>query len=154
MIEESAQVVAVEGEFVWVETQRQSTCGGCAAKPACGTAALAKILGQKRTRVRALNHNGAQVGDRVIVGVDESALVRGSLAVYAVPLLALLAGAISGHQLTQFWSLPGEALTLVLGGSGLWAGLAWLKGFTRRIHNDRRYQPVVVRRLSGAGLVS
>lgn len=151
MIEESAQVIAVEGEFVWVETQRQSTCGGCAAKQACGTATLAKILGQKRTRIRALNHNGAQVGDQVIVGVDESALVRGSLAVYAVPLLGLLVGAIIGNLLTQHWSLPGEALTLMLGGSGLWAGLGWLKRFTRRIHNDPRYQPVVMRRLPGAG---
>ena len=52
MIEESAQVVAVEGasgEYVWVETQRQSTCGGCAANQACGTATLAKVLGTRPT---------------------------------------------------------------------------------------------------------
>ena len=32
---------------------------------------------------------------------------------------------------------------------GLIAGLLWVRGFTRRIHNDRRYQPVVLRRLAG-----
>ncbi len=149
MIEESAQVVAAEGEFVWVETQRQSTCGGCAANKGCGTATLAKVLGQKRTRVRALNRNGAQVGDQVIVGVEEAALLRGSLAVYAVPLLTLLAGSIIGSLLGQQWSLEGEALSLGLGGVGLLGGFVWVKGFTRRIRNDSRYQPVVLRRLPG-----
>lgn len=149
MIEESAQVVAVEGDFVWVETQRQGTCGSCAASKGCGTATLAKVLGTRRTRVRALNGNGAQVGDRVVVGIEEAALVRGSLAVYAVPLLALLAGGVVGSLLSARLLLEGEGLSLALGVLGLVAGLGWLKGFSRRIRSDARYQPVVLRRLPG-----
>jgi sigma-E factor negative regulatory protein RseC len=152
MIEESAQVVAVEGtsgEYVWVETQRQSTCGGCAANQACGTATLAKVLGKRRTRVRALNQSGAQLGERVIVGIDEAALIRGSLAVYAMPLLALLAGGIVGALLSERLQVAGESLTLGLGIAGLVAGLLWLKGFARRIRDDSRYQPVVLRRVAG-----
>lgn len=149
MIEENAQVVAAEGEFVWVETQRQSTCGGCAANKACGTATLAKVLGTRRTRVRALNRNGAQIGDRVVVGIQEAALVRGSLAVYAVPLLALLAGGIVGSLLSARLLLQGEGLSLALGLLGLLGGLWWLKVFSHRIRGDSRYQPVVLRRLPG-----
>lgn len=149
MIEESAQVVASEGDFVWVETRRQSTCGACAANQACGTAVLSKVLGQRRTRVRALNPGGAQVGDQVVVGLDEAALLRGSVAMYAVPLLALLAGSIIGSLLAKQWLLAGEALSIGLGLAGLLAGLVWLRGFTRRIRSDSRYQPVVLRRLPG-----
>lgn len=152
MIEEAAQVVSVEGEageYAWVETQRQSTCGGCAANQACGTATLAKVLGTRRTRVRALNREGAKVGDRVIVGIDERALIRGSLAVYAMPLLTLLGGGIVGALLSERLQVTGESLTLGLGIAGLVAGLLWLKGFTRRIRNDSRYQPVVLRRVTG-----
>ncbi|MBI5462336.1 MAG: SoxR reducing system RseC family protein [Gammaproteobacteria bacterium] len=153
MIEEFAQVVATEGEFVWVETQRQSTCGGCAANQACGTATLAKVLGTRRTRVRALNpawnHDGAQVGDTVVIGLDETALIRGSLAVYAMPLLTLFAGGIVGALLSDRWAVGGETLTLGLGVVGLIAGLLWLKGFSRRIRDDSRYQPVVLRRVPG-----
>lgn len=149
MIEETARVVAAEGEFVWVETQRQSTCGGCAARQGCGTATLAKVLGRRRTRVRALNRDAARVGDRVVVGIDEQALVRGSLAVYAVPLLGLLAGGVLGALLQTRLQLAGEALTLVAGVAGLIVGLLWVKGFTRRIRGDSRYQPVVLRRLAG-----
>lgn len=159
MIEESAHIVAMEGEFVWVETQRQSTCGGCAANQACGTATLAKVLGNRRTRVRALNPDwnpnwnrdgapiGLGVGDTVVIGLDETALIRGSLAVYAIPLLALFAGGIVGALLSERWAVDGEALTLGLGVAGLVGGLLWLKGFSRRIRDDRRYQPVVLRRV-------
>jgi sigma-E factor negative regulatory protein RseC len=149
MIEETAQVIATEGEFVWVETQRQSTCGNCAANQGCGTATLAKVLGTRRTRVRAINRDGVQIGDRVVVGIDESALIRGSLAVYAVPLLGLLVGAVLGGLLSERLLVSGESLTLGLGIAGLLGGLIWLRGFTRRIRNDSRYQPVVLRRLPG-----
>ena len=152
MIEESAQVIAVEGdsgEYVWVETQRQSACGGCAANHACGTATLAKVLGRRRTRVRALNHGGAQVGDHVIIALDESALLRGSVALYAVPLAALLAASVIGALLSQRLQIDNESLTIALGIGGLLAGLWWLKGFTQRVRDDRRYQPVVLRRLAG-----
>ncbi|MGA7801176.1 MAG: SoxR reducing system RseC family protein [Gammaproteobacteria bacterium] len=147
MIEESARVVALDGEFAWVETERKSACGSCAANKGCGTAALAKVLGQRRTRVRALNRPGAAVGDEVLIGLDERALVRGSLAVYAVPLLALLAGALFGQYMAvQLGLADVEGTTVLAGLAGLGVGLLWLRGFGRRIQRDGRYQPVILRR--------
>ena len=148
MIEETAHVVAADGEFVWVETRRQSTCGSCAAKQGCGTSALAKVLGNRLARVRAINHGVAQVGDQVVIGIDEQALVRGSLAIYLVPLAGLLLGAVVGALMSTRLLVTGEGLTIGLGIAGLLLGLAWVRGFTRRIHNDSRYQPVVIRRFS------
>lgn len=148
MIEETAHVVAADGEFVWVETRRQSTCGSCAAKQGCGTSALAKVLGNRLARVRAINHGVAQVGDQVVIGIDEQALVRGSLAIYLVPLAGLLLGAVVGALMSTRLLVTGEGLTIGLGIAGLLLGLAWVRGFTRRIHNDSRYQPVVIRRFT------
>jgi positive regulator of sigma E activity len=99
MIEERAEVVACEGRFAWVQTQRASTCGSCAANKGCGTATLAKVLGQRRTRVRVLNDARAVAGEQVVIGLSEQALVRGALAVYLVPLLGLLGGALFGAHL-------------------------------------------------------
>ena len=99
MIEETGQVVEVQGEFAWIESERSSTCGGCSVRSGCGTAALAKVLGQRRVRLRVLNHVNARVGDTVVVGIAESGLVRGSLAVYVVPLAAFLGGALAGQVL-------------------------------------------------------
>ncbi|NIP74421.1 MAG: SoxR reducing system RseC family protein [Gammaproteobacteria bacterium] len=148
MIEESATVVATEGELAWVETQRQSACGSCAARSGCGSAALSKVLGQRRTRVRAVNQTGARVGDSVIVGIRERALVRGSLAVYAVPLVALLSVALLGDILASAFGANREAMTILFGLAGLLAGLGWLRRFAGRVSRDPRYQPVILRRIS------
>ena len=80
----------VEGEFAWVETRRASTCGGCAGTAGCGTAVLGRVLGTRGIQVKARNVSGISAGDRVVIGVRERALVRGSLVVYAVPLVGLL----------------------------------------------------------------
>ncbi len=147
MIEESGQVVSVEGEFAWVETQRQSTCGSCAANKGCGTAALSKVLGQKRSRVRAINRAGAHPGDTVTVGIQEDALVRGSLAMYAAPLLTLLGGGLLGQFLQRGYG-GGEGLIILCGLMGLFVGLLWLRAFSRRAQSDPRYQPVILRKVS------
>ena len=55
MIEEQGQIVDVQGEFAWIESERTSTCGSCAVRKGCGTSAIAKVLGQRRVRLRVLN---------------------------------------------------------------------------------------------------
>ena len=46
MIEENGRVVDVEDGYAWIETERRSTCGSCSANKGCGTATLAKVMGQ------------------------------------------------------------------------------------------------------------
>ena len=150
MIEEHAHVVALESNAVWVETQRRTACGQCAANKGCGTATLAKVLGNKRNCVRTLNSNNAQVmvGDEVIIGIDEQALVRGSLAVYTVPLLALFVFALLGQVLSvQLLMTNQDILPIGLGFLGLLLGFFWVRRFTRVISDDERYQPVLLRRV-------
>lgn len=150
MIEEHAQVVALENNDVWVETQRRSACGQCAANKGCGTATLAKVLGNKRSRVRTLNPKATPVtvGDEVVIGINEQALVRGSLAVYTVPLLSLFVFGFLGQILSaQLMMTNHDILPIVLGLSGLLLGFFWVRRFTRGIANDVRYQPVLLRRV-------
>lgn len=155
MLEETAQVVRIRGEEVWVETQRRSSCDCCAAEKGCGTATLSKVLGNRRNVVRVLSAIPLGVGDRVVIGIREQALVRGSLAVYAVPILLLLLGGLLGELgAQQFIWENAELASVTLGISGLIAGLAWLRRFTRRIQNDPNFQPVVLRRQTSAGVLA
>ncbi len=154
MIEETATVVAVEPGFAWVETQRQNACGSCAAKAGCGTSVLAKVYGQRRTRVRALDPGGMQVGDTVVIGLREAAFVKGSLAVYLVPLAGLLGGGLFGELIGQQMQWPGEVATLLAAAAGFLAGLVWVRRFARRVRADLRFQPVVLRRLAAAPLAT
>lgn len=146
MIEETVTIQETEQGIAWVETQRRSACDSCAVNKGCGTSVLSKVLGRKHTRVRVLNPLGALPGEQVVVGVQEQALVKGSLAVYIVPLAGLLSGAVAGAVLGQWLQLAGEALSVLLGLAGLGLGFWWLGSYTRKIRQDERYQPVVLRR--------
>lgn len=152
MIEESGQVVEVQGEFAWIESERTSTCGSCAVRKGCGTSAIAKVLGQRRVRLRVLNRIHASVGDNVVIGIAESGLVRGSLAVYAAPLLGLFAGALAGQLLAkQLFEMSSDLLAIAGAISGFVAALIWLKRFSRNTEKDTAYQPVVLRKQISTG---
>ena len=147
MIEETATVVKCEGEFAWVEAQRQTTCGNCAANKGCGTSVLAKVIGKKVSRMKAINQAQARVGDTVIVGMKEAALVKGSLAVYMIPLVFMLLFAVTGNVVAAQMAWQTELVVILFAILGLLTAGLWLRGFTHRIEHDNEYQPVVLRRL-------
>jgi sigma-E factor negative regulatory protein RseC len=94
-----------------------------------------------------LNRINARIGDAVVIGISESGLVRGSLAVYAVPLAGLFAGAIAGDFLGKYFFPDGSDPVAIAGAlAGLAAGLFWLKYFSRRTEKDAAYQPVILRK--------
>ena len=153
MIEETAKVVELTADGVWVETQRRSACGQCAAGSGCGTAVLGKVLGNRRNIIKVLNPFATpmSVGDEVIIGIKESALVRGSFAVYIVPLLSLFLFAVLGQILAEQLLVANiELMSLLLGLVGLIIGFAWVRIFTRAIGDNMDYQPVVLRKAVSA----
>lgn len=147
MIEETATVVKCEGQFAWVEAQRQTTCGNCAASKGCGTSVLAKVVGKKAARMRAMNPIDAHVGDTVIVGLNEAALLKGSLAVYLLPLLFMLLFAVTGQVVAKQMIWQTEPVVILFALTGLVTAGIWLRRFTRRIQHDTIYQPVILRRI-------
>jgi len=145
MIEQYATVVRLEGDRAWITAERESSCGQCSLRKGCGTAVLANVLGRRSVNLWALNPLQAQPGERVVVGLDESAMLRGAMAVYLVPLLALILGA---------GLLAGQGDTAAIAGGvvGFLAGLFWLRRFHQRIQYDPRFQPVILRRLQPGGI--
>ena len=141
MIEEKARIVDVEPGFAWVETQRQSSCGQCAAKAGCGTSVIAKVVGNRMARLRALNPHSLKAGQEVVVGIAEHSFLRGALLVYLLPLLAMFVAAVFPSLI----GIPSDLVSVLSGLAGLAAGLLWLRGFGKRIADDADYQAVVLR---------
>lgn len=100
MITETGKVVALSGDRVWVQTIQSSACESCSARNGCGQRALAGVSGGRANQVLVINSLDARVGDEVTVAIEESALLGASLLVYALPLVLMVLGAISGHQLS------------------------------------------------------
>ncbi len=145
MIEEKGWVVDLEGGFALIETERKSACESCAVKRGCGTGTLSKVLGKKSSRLKVLNSVGARVDDEVVIGLDETALVKGSLAVYIVPLLSMF---LSAGVAQWLFASRGEGVVIGFALIGLLGGFFWVRHFSRRIAYDARYQPVILRVVS------
>lgn len=143
MIEEQGRVVAVEPGVVWVETLRKSTCSACSANAACGQGLMERLgIGRQRGYVRALSTLNLRVGDAVVIGVGEQLLVRSSLLVYLLPILALLASAIAADA-----AGVGEPLTILSGLGGLLISWLLVRWHASRVADDPLLQPVVLRAL-------
>ncbi len=142
MIEQEASVVAVADGAALVEVARRSSCAGCGHGNTCGTATVAKLLGNgSATRLRVVDHLGLGTGERVVIGIRSRLLVRASLAAYLLPVLALVAAA-GGAEAAGFGDVAGAASGL----GGLLAGL-WLAGLITGGSGARaRFRPVLLRR--------
>lgn len=148
MIEETGRVVDVCDRYAWIVTEPRTGCNSCSVRGGCGTRVLAKVLGRRTAPLRVINTIGVAAGDRVMIGISESGLVRGSLAVYCVPLAGLFAGAVVSHYLfAGIASAPADLASIPGAAAGFAAGLAWLRSFSRKSAQDARYQPVLLRQL-------
>ncbi len=148
MIEETARVLQTEDGHAWVEVARKSACGSCSVSSGCGTASIARYLGRKgQLRLRVIDPVGVRPGDQVVIGLEEGSMMRGMIRVYALPLLALLLGALGGELLVRSLALGVRDLGALVGGAlGFLGGLYEVRRFSRRIASDSRYQPVILRR--------
>lgn len=98
MITERGKVTKVDDQGVWVETIRQSTCGACQARHGCGQRLLNQIgIGAPSLRAQA-NPSVTDLtrGEWVEIGVEEGAVVVGSLLAYGLPVSLLVLGAAFG----------------------------------------------------------
>lgn len=121
LVEGIAQVVAVEGNLVWLVPESGTSCGGCSSASACGSKGIGTVASRlEQRRFQMVNDTGLRVGERVVVGVSENAVIRASLTAYAIPLATLL---VSGG-LAQ-WAAGHDFITMGAMMVGLVFGL-WL----------------------------
>ena len=149
MIEENGVVVSVQKGSFLVQTQRTSTCGSCSAKAGCGTGLLSKWLNRNQKTVRVLNSADTplKVGDEVVIGVAEHALVTGSFAVYVLPLIFIFLLTAVADNFASHSEGVGEGFVISVAFSAIVLSLLGIRFFSRAIRNDPRYQPVFIRKV-------
>lgn len=160
MIEEQATVVNNEGKYVWVNTQRQSSCGHCSVKNACGTQVLSKVLGNKIAYVRCLNsieqsankeaeyYTPLKEGDRVVIGLEESALLGGSFLMYLLPLIIMIVfGAIAVYIAKLWWPEGTDLFAVIASFSGLFLGLYFSHQFAQSHSIKNQFEPKIIKKL-------
>ncbi|HEY4696696.1 MAG TPA: SoxR reducing system RseC family protein [Gallionella sp.] len=121
MTEGIAQVVEVDGNTAWLVPEPGSSCGGCSSAAACGSKGIGTVSSRlEARRFQLVNDAGLRIGDRVVVGIRENALLRASITAYVIPLAILLtAGALAQ------WVAGSDMVTMAAMLAGLVLGL-WL----------------------------
>jgi len=122
MIEQKATVISRDIHQVWVEAERQSTCGQCQARKGCGTGLLAKHVGQRFSRIAVKTSQDLRVGQQVMVTIPEQALLSGAVMMYLLPLLLMFITAALARIANS-----GELVEIIAGLSGLVAGFYFVK---------------------------
>lgn len=151
MIEEQAQVVEIRGSQLVLQAQTQSACGSCAASKGCGTSVLSKVIGRKFTRFQAENNIDAEVGDTVVVGISEDALLKGSVVMYVIPILGMLVFALAADYFLDVLVEDRDLAIAVSGIMGLVFGSLMSKWYFQRQACAQRFTPVVLRKIIGHG---
>lgn len=147
------RVVALERAAVWVETQRVSACGRCAAGIGCGLGNLAGSDLRRPHRVRAvsgdeLSVTNCELNDPVVIELSASALLLGAAVAYALPVgLAVLLALAASHY--SPWH-GGD--WLVAGGfiGGMLVGLLAARHGLRALAASGRFEPRLVARCGAA----
>ena len=146
MIEEHAVILSLQSEpsqtqtTATLEIERKTACGLCGQTRGCGNSIWGKLFGHQTTAFKAQNRINAKVGDSVIVGINEKALLKSALLLYILPLVTLFFGAILASQL---WQTDGS--TMLGAAIGLVLGLLWVKGHTMSNRYFSLQQPVILR---------
>ena len=151
MIEERAIIVSLDSEIsaaestatdstATLEIERKVACGLCGQTRGCGNSIWGKLFAHQSTAFKAQNRINAKVGDSVIVGINEKALLKSALLLYILPLATMLIGAIFATQLhdTNGYAMLGALVGLVL-------GFVWVKGHTMSSSYFKLQQPVILR---------
>lgn len=149
MITQTALITDVHGEIAQVQVIRESTCGQCSVQKGCGTSVFSRVLGNKFSQLSAINQVNAQQGDVVILGLQESVLIKSTLLMYLFPLLMMFGGAVfvlilnsfSGIALGQGWVIASSFCWLIL-------AFLYINRVSRLHQHDRRYQPMILRKAS------
>ena len=131
---------ATNQSIATLEIVRQTACGLCGQTRGCGNSLWGKLFGHKSANFKAQNLINAKVGDHVIVGIDESALMKSALLLYIAPLATMLFGAILASRV-----VGSEAASLLGAVAGLLLGFIWVKGHTAGGTYFQQHQPKILR---------
>lgn len=135
-------VVDLVGPKARVRVQKTSSCASCESRHSC------HIMNDRNMIVEVHNTLKAKAGDTVEISIPVRSLLKVSLIVYIIPIVALFAGALVGR--TWGKSFGGEADVFAIVGGLLAMGVAFflLKWFDRRQNRRSEYQPQLTRIIS------
>jgi sigma-E factor negative regulatory protein RseC len=149
-VEGIARVVGVDGATAWLEPEQTTSCGSCASASSCGSGSgsgatgIGTVANRIAARRFALDNGaglGLTVGERVVIGVDHRALIKGALTAYGLPLLLALG---AGGSAEAAWGNDLASMAAMV--AGLLLGLLAARTVAGRLGARGELEPRFLRR--------
>jgi sigma-E factor negative regulatory protein RseC len=139
MVTEEGVIEKIFRQKAVIRIQKNSACAHCDSRGAC------QVISDKEMLIEIANDLQAKVGDHVEISVKESSLVKLSLLVFFLPIVALVVGAYAGGALADSLDID-STLSSVLGGA-LAMGITFfaLRRLERAIKDKAEYHPRMTR---------
>lgn len=150
MMEEIAEVVAIENGNVSVISQVKSSCNSCAQVSTCASGQVAKAIPHKKLSFtlplsEQKNIQQIKVGDCVVLTLPEADVLQSAWQVYLLPILGLISFSAIGQWLVIQKVLTHELLALVVGLLGGYLGYRLAKRLQNSPKLAGKLQPKVLR---------
>ena len=128
------------GGTAWVRTIRSSACESCSSRNACQGNESGKEM-----EVEAINTAGAKAGDRIVINIKTSSLLKATFLLYVFPILAMIAGALVGQTVAVNKGSDPSGMSALMG--FLFFGLAFviIRITGRRLSKNDSYKPEIIK---------
>ena len=141
MITEHGTVTRANPEVAQIKTNRAAACEGCAGKDSCGT-----IHRGQEILFEVPNTLGVQEGDFVLIGMQTKSALLLTFLVYIVPILCLVAGALTGDALAPFLGINASFFAMLLGFSFFGLAFFILHKKSAAMNRKNEYRPMLIRK--------
>ncbi|MBW1731304.1 MAG: SoxR reducing system RseC family protein [Deltaproteobacteria bacterium] len=139
MVKEQGVIEKVFSRKAIVKVQRHSACEHCDSRGMCD------VFEGKEMEVEVINDLQAKVGDRVELSVPGRSLLKLSLFVYFIPVIALLIGAYLGNLWAPSLNMSPPLASILAGGLAMGVTFFVLKRIDRSALSKEYYIPRVTR---------
>jgi sigma-E factor negative regulatory protein RseC len=139
MITEEGIIENVHGSKATIQLKRSAACAHCESHGTC------EVADEKNMHVVLTNELHARAGDRVEIGLPSHSLLKLSLVVYFLPVVALVVGAGLGNAWGPFFQATPTSGAIVGGGVGLLGTYFLMKWVNHGAKKRMEYRPRMTR---------
>ena len=95
--------------------------------------------------VEAINHAGAQVGQKVVLSFDTSPLLKATFLLYVFPIIAMIIGAFVGQHLAPNFNVDASFLSAIFGFLFFGLTMLFVRSKGNKLAKKDEYRPKIIR---------
>ncbi len=145
MVIEEGLIEKISNGKAMIRVRKSAACATCCSRDTC------EAISDREMLIEVTNDLHANMGDHVEISMPSSSLLKLSLLVYFLPVVALVVGACLGAVWARFFHIETTLAAISGGGFAMAIVFCLLKWLDRVFRIKAEYQPRITRILNSAG---